>query len=405
MDAANRAGTKPMKVVLRRRVDSSAPAARGGGGRGIKKREREEEEKKDAERELTKVNKATEGIAYEVERHLVRLMKLSEINFKRETESNGVLNRWLFDLMGHLSVKTPHLALPFKRAQLVFQTDDRQGVTGLQFVQRTKQADSIVVCPYFTPRHVALLVHDQKHDRLLHFDASASINHTNAELFRAKPQFKSVSYTYVNYQQYDDTQFVLNLATGNCGMFTGLNAIQCLLKYQPERVPFQAFWERFVQVLELTPEHRRNAVIVGATRCMFYVAAENDVQDEGKHVMAMDTMPLEHYRLFPQVMQMMHAEWLSEADFTSDYIMLGYFLDARVGFDQVSKLGNAFRLLLKDVVEQGFVSLNIADAMRRLCASCSAVEARLQCPCKAAAYCSETCQAEHWIDGGHKERH
>lgn len=404
MDAANRFGTKPMKVVLRRKVPR--PAAEGGG---TKKREREEEEKKDAERELTKVNKATEGIPYEVTRHLVRIMKLNDINFRRELKDNGVLHRWLFDLMGHLSVKLLGVAMPLKHSQLLFQTEDKQDENGLRFVQRVKQQQQgetvAVVCPYFTPRHVALLVHDVRHDRLLHLDASASINRTNVELFRVKSQFKSVSYTYVNYQHYDDSNFVLNLATGNCGMFAGLNAIQCVLKYEAERVSFRAFWDRFLAVLELTPEHRRDRIIVDVMRAITYVARNYDVEDEGHHVMAMETLPVAFYTRFPDMLVMLSSDWLETADFTSDYLMLGYFLDARIGFDQVAKLGNAFRLLLQDVVERGFVSLNIADAMRRLCASCARVEARLQCPCREVGYCSEACQAEHWKEGRHSKRH
>lgn len=399
MDAANRSGTKPMKVVLRRRV--LRPAG------GTKKREREEEEKKDAERELSKVNKATDGLPYEVTRHLVRIMKLNDINFRRELKDNGVLHRWLFDLMGHLSVKLLGVAMLLKHSRLVFQTEDKQGKNGLRFAQSMKQqraGDAVVVCPYFTPRHVALLVYDARHDRLLHLDASASINHTNVELFRAKSQFKSVSYTYVNYQQYDDSNFVLNLATGNCGMFTGLNAIQCVLKYEAERIPFRAFWERFLAVLELTPEHRRDRIIVDVMRAITYAAHNYDVEDEGRHVITMDTLPAAFYTRFPEMLTMLSSDWLETADFTSDYLMLGYFLDARIGFDQVAKLGNAFRLLLQDVVERGFVSLNVAAAMARLCAGCAAAEATLRCPCREAAYCGAECQAVHWKDG-HKDMH
>ena len=80
----------------------------------------------------------------------------------------------------------------------------------------------------FPDGNVSLCCFDKRRDRLLHFDASSSIRPENNDLFRSVYLFKNVSYTYINYQMYDDTNPFLQLAGGNCGMFSGTNAIKCL---------------------------------------------------------------------------------------------------------------------------------------------------------------------------------
>jgi hypothetical protein len=289
-----------------------------------------------------------------------------------------------------------------KSNRLLFKTYPHSIENNLEFILKTKQDDSkedrIVVCPYLTTRHVSMMCYDQRRDRLLHFDSSSTLIPINKELFQNKERFKSVSYTFINYQVYDEHNFIVNLAGGNCGMFSGLNAIQCLLKYSPEPVSFGAFWERFLKVLELTESKYRGRVVVELTRRIQYVMNQNETKGFCEDVMNLDPCPIQMLSLFPAVIRMQSPEWFDTCDFTCDYLILGYFLDANIGFDKVSKLGNAFRFLLRDIVEQGFVasSLSIREAMNRLCSACELAEAQFECVCSDAKYCGKECQEMHW---------
>lgn len=410
MDAANRFGRLGMSIRLARkggrRILELESEKKGSGG---KKRERIEEENTKA---MEKIYKETAGIPYETTRHLTRILKQNGVVFKREVESNGVLHQWIFMMMGHISVKIPKVALPIKSDRLLFNTEPNARLdNNLEFVMRLKQderkttIDTIAVCPYLTMRHVAVMCYDKRRDRLLHFDSSSTLIPINRELFQNKGRFKSVSYTFINYQAYDDTDFITNLAGGNCGMFSGLNAIQCILKYNPEPVSFGAFWERFLQVLKLTDATKQARIVVELTKRIQYVLLGGETEDFCSSVLQMDPCPLHLLSNFPRVIRLLNLEWVETCDFTCDYIMLGYFLDANIGFDQVTKLGNAFRLLLQDIVESGFVSFNIRDAMDRLCSHCEMVEAQFRCShCSDSEtkYCGRECQEMHWNE--HKKR-
>lgn len=402
IDAANRYGTLGMKVKLRRRV--KLPPGRGEVSQLQKKRDRPSQ-KEEVKKELEKIRKETAGIPYAAERHLARIMRQSEFVFRSELESNGVLHQWIFMMMGHISTKIINVALPFKNKRLLFKTEPHGLQNNLDFIMNVKQnerdVESIVVCPYLTMRHVSMMCYDTRRDRLLHFDSSSTLIPINEELFKNKGRFKSVSYTFINYQAYDDTNFIANLAGGNCGMFSGLNAIQCLLKYYPDPVSFEAFWARFLQVLRLTDPKKQARILVELTKRIQYVINEYDTQDLCRSVMAVDPCPLHLIPSFPDVIRMQAPEWLATCDFTCDYIILGYFLEANIGFDQVTKLGNAFRLLLQDIVEQGFISFNMVDVMNRLCSHCETVEAKFKCSCCEAKYCGEDCQTLHWKGRNH----
>jgi hypothetical protein len=403
MDAANRYGSLGMNVYLRKRRTKTKAATSVP-----KKRDREEEQKEVVKKELEKIHKETEGIPYEAERHLAKILRQNEFVFRQERESNGVLHQWMFMMMGHISTKIPKVALPFKNSRLLFNTEPHGFDNNMTFIMKAKEdnknMDTIVVCPYVTMRHAAMMCYDKRRDRLLHFDSSSTLIPINEELFRNKQQFRSVSYTFINYQAYDDTNFIVNLAGGNCGMFSGLNAIQCLLKYNPEPVSFVAFWARFLPVLKLTDPKRQNRIVVELTKRIQYVVKQYEVKDLCRNVMDFDPCPLHMIEEFPDTIRRHAPEWADACDFTCDYIILGYFLEANVGFDQVTKLGNAFRLLLQDIQERGFISIDIASAVNRLCSACSLVEAKFECACSAAKYCGKDCQALHWEEE-HKKMH
>jgi hypothetical protein len=402
LDAQNRYGHLGMVIKITRKKKLRVVKVEK-----TKKRERIDEEDR---KEVEKIYKETEGIPYETTRHLARVMRENDLVFKREVESNGVIHEWIFMMMGHFSVKLPKVALPVKSKRLVFETTLHGPYNNMDFVLRYKRdekqyGDAIVVCPYITMRHVGIMCYDMIRGRLLHFDSSSTLTPLNDDFFKLKKEFKSVSYTYIDYQTYDETNTILSLAGGNCGMFSGLNAIQCILQYNQDFVPFQMFWDRFLQVLKMTPEEKQSRIVLDLTRRIGYCANGNEETHYGRLSLQYEPFLLHLLEHFPSVLRYNYPKWVETCDFTCDYIMLGYFIDAGLGFHEVPKLGNVFRLMMKDIVERGFesVTLNISEAMKRLCSVCTSVEASFECPCTEARYCGSECQKTHWEE--HKRKH
>lgn len=412
IEANNKYGHMGMRVYLerRRKVVLSKPTSSTSSTDGVSKKRDREREKEKLEEENQKKVLETEGIPYDATRHLTRILRQNDLIFRQEKKDNGVLHQWIFEIMGHLSVKIPRVSLPYglKSNRLLFKTNPHGIENNLDLILKTKEHDSkeydskedrVIICPYLTVRHVSMMCYDQRRDRLLHFDSSSTLIPINEELFKNKGRFKSVSYTFINYQAYDEHNFIVNLAGGNCGMFSGLNAIQCLLKYSPEPVSFVSFWKRFLKVLDLTESKSRGRIVVELTRRIQYAMNQNETEDFCKNVMHMDPCPIQMLSLFPGAIRMQSPKWFDTCDFTCDYLILGYFLDANIGFEKVSKLGNAFRFLLQDIVEEGFVAssiLNIRGAMNRLCSACEIAEARFECVCLGAKYCGKECQEMDW---------
>jgi len=403
IDAVNRFGKLGMVISLRRKSKALSVVKLVKSS----KRERIEEEDRVV---VEKIRRSKEGIPYTTSNHLVRVMREANVVFQRELNSNGVIHNWIFMIMGHISAKITRVALPVKSNRLVFKTVEHGFNNNMDFILKSKQdettnTDAIVVCPYISPYHVAVMCYDKTRGRLLHFDSSSTLIPINEAFFRVKDQFKYVSYTFIDYQLYDEPGTVRNLAGGNCGMFSGLNAIQCVLQYDQEFVSFNEFWQRFLRVLQRTPEEKKPRIVLHLTKRLSYSAFRYEEKDFGRSSVHYDSIPFHLINEFPEALERVAPDWFKTCDFTCDYIMLGYFLDANLGFHQASKLGNAFRLMLQDIVTRGFESLtfNIAEAMKRLCSVCETIEASFVCPCSEARYCGAECQHTHWEE--HKKTH
>lgn len=404
MEAAKRKGSRIMNISLKL-IEKTTE------GKEREKRKRDEITKIEQriEEQIEKVYKPIEGIPYTVTKHLLRIMAENRINFQSERDGNGVFHQFMFEVMGFLSVNTHRIQLS-RDLQINTLRFQKEPMENLQLIHIVKNNDeyplsTFVICPFLLPRHVSLCCFDKRHDRLLHFDASSSIHPENKALFKSVHLFNNVSYTYINYQMYDDTNPILQLAGGNCGMFSGTNAIKCLESFQAQPIGFYQCWERFLQVLEKTTESKRALIAMDFTRSVCYVAEGQDTKDEARNVKKHGAISPNQIHFFPQILAAMYPEWVEKTDFTCDYIMLGYFLEANIGFDQVNLLGNALRILIRDVRERNFVSLNITEAMKRLCVGCKFEEAQFVCPCSSdVMYCSQECQSDHWI-ASHADQH
>jgi hypothetical protein len=289
--------------------------------------------------------------------------------FQSERDNNGIGHRSVIAILGHISqgIKTPI-------DKLVFNTEENNPLVWI----RNQKDTNIAICAYFVPYHVSLLC-KYGPNRILHLDASHSFNPQNQHLFDAG--FGNISYTYIPYQLFDESNQDVNLAGGNCAMFTGLNAIACVLRYRATAVRFDEFWRLFQQVYDKTPAEKAILIRRHLIRNLIY------------HQLGMDNIvnstncPLPPIELDNPV-RFLNSDWLQRQDFISDFIMLTFFRDTSLGFHQVSLLGNVFRYLLQEIVQRGFVSHKMIGNM--LCSSCDQV-ADSKCSSCHAVYCSREC--------------
>lgn len=317
----------------------------------------------------------TQVPTFNLQTKLARILHEDISTFQSERDSNGLCHRSVIAILGHIS---KGIVAPVEK--VIINTEDQYDP--IVWIRNQKNAN-IAMCAYFVPYHVSLLC-AYGPNRYLHLDASHSFRPNNQHLFDAN---LGVSYTYIPYQLFDDTNQDNNLAGGNCSMFTGLNAIACVLRYRATPVRFDEFWRTFQEVLDKTPTDKGILIRRHLVRNLLY------------HQLGMDSivnslnLPLPPVEMDNPVI-FLNRTWLQNQDFISDYIMLTFFRDTSLGFHQVSLLGNVFRFLLQEIVQRGFVSSKMIGIM--LCSSCNQI-ADSKCSECHHVYCSRECMLQ--VDG------
>jgi len=305
---------------------------------------------------------------FNLQNKLVRILREDMQNFKSERESNGLCHRNVIAIIGHIS---KGITSPVER--VVFNTDDI--VNPIIWVRAQQANSNIAICAYFVPYHVSLLC-AYGNNRVLHLDPSHSFHPKNQHLFDAK--MPAISYTYVPFQMYDETNQDVNLAGGNCAMFAGLNAIGCVLRYRTSAVRFAEFWKAFIEVCNQTPVEKAIFMKRACLRnIIYYVAGMENIVDSSHCPMPPIELAENPGAYLPG---------LENMDFTSDFIMLSYFRDTNLGFHQVALRGNVFRFLLQEIVQRGFIS----SRLQMLCGACDQI-ADSKCSQCDAVYCSRQC--------------
>lgn len=355
MDAANRTiGSIAADHLVQLQRKSSAP-----------KRPREQEE--------------SDLKPYDLGARLLRILKQDEAAFRSERESNGLAHRNVIGVLGHIQQNLRGIHTPVPIQQIVMNTDEIQTMAWIG--QNTQQ--NVAISPFFVPNHVSLLC-AYGPNRLLHLDASHSVRPINKEIFEAQKRFKTVSFTFVNYQMYDETNVDANLAGGNCAMFTGLAAVSCILRYRATPVRFREFYRLFEAVAKRTPPQQAAQLRRYTMNNVLYMAM-GDTTLCGADLGAASLPPPDlTWEVFEMYLISKHKEWIRRQDFISDFLMLSLFEDTSLGFHQTALLGNVFRVMLKDIVERGFISFRIA------CVVCGNI-ATGQCSHCDLLYCGQAC--------------
>lgn len=289
---------------------------------------------------------------YDLMSRLKRIMQENIQAFQSERESNGICHANVMAIMGHISKNIASIDVPIPLNDISFQLYEHNNQP-FEWLQ-TQTAQVLAFTPFFVPSHVSLLC--KFGNRILHMDASQSMIPINQRIFN-RPE--NISYTYVNYQMYDDTNEDLNLAGGNCAMFTGLNMIACILRYRHLPVRYPEFWSLFDRVLKNTPDEQAIPMLRNTMRNLLYMYLQ--VYKDGNGIDT-STCPLPPANI-TDVTLFIDRSWLLQQDFTSDFLMLTYFKDAQLGFHQVNKLGNAFRIFLREMVQSGFISAQLIQGL------------------------------------------
>lgn len=371
MEAVNRVVEAGMNVEL---VSSSSAAAATAYKRTRPATEDDEQDKKLAVDTTT--TRGFTGLSdYHLTTALLRIFGQGERAFLSERQGNGVTAAAVFHIMGHISTKIGSIKTHFSVSEMDVATQLRANVFA-----PCVQGKQVTLVPHLTPCHVALVCTTVPFGqaKMIHLDPSSSIAAPNGPMFAARARFATVSYTYVNYQMYDDAATISFdgggvLAGGNCALFMGLNAISILTRYDPAPVRFPAFWAMLGQVMRATEASLRVQVARDVMRRVSYMARARGEQaacaDFAKYWIAID-VPVP---VFEQLIINTCGRWVAETDFSADAIMLRYFIDANIGFHQVRLLGNVFRAYLRDMMEHGFVTGQLARVGNELRARASAV--------------------------------
>lgn len=285
----------------------------------------------------------TDVRTFNLARKLVSILEENQSSFRSERANNGLAHRNVMGILGHISVNIQGIQVPISVSAIVIDTNGSPDP--LVWIQQRE--GTVVMAPFFVPNHVSLLCR-WGNNRFLHLDASNSFHPQNAHIL----SMPNVSLTYIPYQLMDDTNVDDNLAGGNCAMFTGLNAVACILRYREEPVGFAQFWSIFEQVLQKTPDKEATLIRRLTLRNLLYHAFElrNDTRCDN----------LNNYPFPPEELPfVMLKAILTHYDFSADYVILSFFLDTSLGFHQVSLLGNVFRTMLRDIMERGFISFRV----------------------------------------------
>lgn len=274
------------------------------------------------EEEVVRVLKSTKSsqVKYDMTRKLLQIIKEPLLTTYSSEEGMAASN--VFDMFGFINA---HL--------------DKLVPSGTKVSIKTRPSDSvdcsadIVLEPVFIPGHVSLLCRYQ--GRSVAIDSSRSL---------------------VNYQAFDDSLSIrgVELAGGNCGIFTVVMAIRCLLyhdRYSTIVTGFNAFWNKLVQVIQKTEADTTRVLLAMASR----------IYKNPLPVPAVDGIVPMLLRILPDLLRP-----IENVDYLADVMFLDLFLETNIGgLDRVTLLGNVLRTYMRDIrVDGGFVGGRAGEAAR-----------------------------------------
>lgn len=313
-----------------------------------------------------------EVVKYDPLKKIQKMLLENRAAFESDRDQNGLVHEAVFALFGHISVRIASISDASKRVFI------RTDANANQFYAcKTKSSEyHIVLEPYFSIAHVSLLCMIDS-TRFIHCDASSSFTPINSDVIKFA-QTKQHSLTFIPFQMFDESNSLQNLAGGNCSMFTCLAAIRCILGYPLRPVRASSFWPVFERVLSFT--HENANVIVRVT--MRNIACYTNDGDE-----------LSRYDLFSNApLQLCQRIIPDTIDFTADMLILEMLDHAKLGFHQVSLLGNVLREMLREMQTRGFISRQLQPLKCEMCNNSATFQCVGEC---STLYCGNECHTKH----------
>lgn len=299
-----------------------------------------------------------------------RIRKILDGNLKafiEEKSSNGMETQRILTMLQILTHRLQSVQTATEDYLIVYQ---------VMPLTRLPDHRTLVCSPYFSTSHVSLVC--KVPGRFIHLDASSSVTHHNRGIFEHLSGIK-YSLTYIPYQLFDDVKFS-NYPGGNCSCFTLFQTIRMIMdgqRYINHVYAFDEFWARFTLVCEYTRdlEHVMKmslSTVINVIYMHRYDGIKKNCLDFKEAIDYMDIdlikMVLRRCKTIPEVLKTIRELFvkyeLLSLDYTADVCMLDMFADNQRGFQDVSLIGNAIYLFLKDTQEQGFIAERFRNLLK-----------------------------------------
>jgi hypothetical protein len=291
--------------------------------------------------------KTQDGREYSLKDKIRKTMKENMNLFKTDLKTNGMVNGEIQMVMGHFKTLLMGIKLPIHMNNVYLNMDFMSNNSPVHIVKE-KRSEALILSPYITFKHASLLC-VMKNDRIIHIDPSGSISANNNSLMRLKSN--NISYTFFNYQLLDES--VDQYAGGNCAIFTCLNLLRCIIHYDNynKKHEFTDFWDRFMQISTLSDSESVYTLLNNGFYRAIYMKLTNNGKDKDDFGNSVDFMEKEQLP-----MDLIKDIFPKEFDFTADCIMLDLLIDSNIAFQDVTKLGNILREMIKEITQHGFVN-------------------------------------------------
>jgi len=292
-----------------------------------RRRPEEESSKKNvvAEKVLKIETEPDTAKKYDLVQKLLNILQTETLK-SSERDSNGLQTQEVFGLFGHIKTKI------VSKRRYFLQTHPTELIPASGF--------EIVLSPLLIPSHVSLVCRYTTAAKMLNLDSSAS----QPGLAR-----DATSRTYINYQTFDKTTNIngVELAGGNCSLFTAINAIRCIVNFREYSTldgNLNTFWEKLTRVVGMSEANVSHVLL--NMWCM--IMKHRD--------MALPKIPpaLTNPQLTGMLMNIIfeNLKLTPNIDYSADIIFLNLFLQTGIkGFEQVAVLGNVLRIYLQDIVQ------------------------------------------------------
>jgi hypothetical protein len=303
-----------------------------------------------------------EGTPYNLKKKILKLTRTNMKLFKTDMETNGMMDQEIRFAFGHFYSKLPSMQLPLNMNDDVYiNLDFNSKGSSLWVLDNIKNIGKrLIVSPHSTWRHAALIcVFNQQ--RVIHIDASSSVSVNNGLLMQK--HLTNISYTYLNYQSFDETNIDEQYAGGNCAVFTCLNGLRMIFhydEYNDKKYNIDDFWQRFIQVASVSTKRTVLLMLNEMYYKLFYMnLTENGKkrEDYGKGVKSVFEANMLPDFISESIVTLRAAiqSLSANIDFSADCIMLDLFIQSKMSFENISALGNMLRSLLTEITTHGFV--------------------------------------------------